>query len=103
MNVVDPILFQCRNKPAEIALSAPGTVLNIVSYGRLERSINNVCHKVLSLGLARGTLVAVFIEDVLLHAIILLALTRLGIVTISGRSKKMPWRFRASAVITDKS
>jgi len=103
MNIVEPIFTQCRNKPAEIALCAPGTALNIVSYGRLERSINNVCRKVLSFGLARGSLVAVFIDDDLLHAIVVLALARLGIASVSGRSKTMPWRFRANAVIAEKA
>ena len=39
------------------------TALNMFSYGRLERSINNVARKVLSLGISRGNFVAVFVED----------------------------------------
>ena len=103
MNIVEPIFLQCRNKPAEIALAAPGTALNVVSYGRLARSINNVCRRVISTRLSAGNRVAVFIEDKILHAIVLLALTRLGIVTISGRNKNFSKRFGIDAVIADKS
>jgi len=103
MNIVEPIFVQCRNKPAEIALVAPGTELNLVSYGRLARSINNVCRRAIAANLSAGNRVAVFIEDKILHAIILLALTRLGIVTISGRNKNFSKRLGIDAVISDKS
>jgi acyl-CoA synthetase (AMP-forming)/AMP-acid ligase II len=102
MNIVAPIFIHCRSTPAEVALAAPGTEFNIVSYGRLARSIDNACKRIISLGLAPGSRVAVFIEDPIFHAIILIALTRLGIVTISGRTKSFTWRFPVDAVIADK-
>ena len=36
MNILDSILFQCRINPALPALCAPGTPLNLVSYGKLD-------------------------------------------------------------------
>src|SRR5262245_11245867 len=93
MNIVEPIFVHCRNKPAELALAAPGTEFNIVSYARLARSINNVCRRAISAGLSAGNRVAVFIDDPIFYAIVLIALTRLGIVTISGRDRRASWQF----------
>jgi acyl-CoA synthetase (AMP-forming)/AMP-acid ligase II len=102
MNIVEPIFVQCRNKPAEIALCAPGTKFNIVSYGRLARFANNVCRRLISTGLAPGDRVAVFVGDPIFHAIILIALTRLGIVTLSGKGRDFSGLFDVNAVIADK-
>lgn len=41
MNIVDPIFVQAKNKPSELALCAPGTDFNLVSYARLQRIVNN--------------------------------------------------------------
>ena len=102
MNIAEPIFLHCRAKPAELALAAPGTAFNVVSYARLERMVNSVCLRALAAGLAIANKVAVFIEDPVIHAITLIALTRLGIVTISGRSRSFSWRFAIDAVIADK-
>jgi acyl-CoA synthetase (AMP-forming)/AMP-acid ligase II len=101
MNIVEPIFVQCRNKPAEIALAAPGTYFNIMSYARLSRAVNEVCRRTLAAGLAAGNRVTVFIDDPIFHAIVLIALTRLGIVTISGRKRNFTWRFAVDGVISD--
>jgi acyl-CoA synthetase (AMP-forming)/AMP-acid ligase II len=101
MNIVEPIFTQCRNKPAELALCAPGTDLNMVSYGRLGRSVNNVCQRLVPLDFPPLSRVAVFIADPIFHAIVLIALTRLGIVTVSGRDRNFTWRFGIDAVIAD--
>jgi acyl-CoA synthetase (AMP-forming)/AMP-acid ligase II len=103
MNIVEPIFIHCRNNPAEIALCAPGTEFNLVSYARLARLINNISRRIISLGLTAGMRVAIFIEDPILHALVVLAFTRLGIVTISGRTKEFSWRFEIHAVVADKS
>ena len=102
MNIVEPIFIHCRNKPAEVALAAPGTEFNFVSYGRLARSVNNVCHRVISAGIGPRSRVAVYIDDPIFHTIMLIALTRLGIVTISGKDKNSILRFQVNAVIADK-
>ena len=101
MNIVEPIFLHCRSKPAEVALISPGTEFNIIGYGRLAHAINNVCQRVISLGLGSGTRVAVFISDPILHAVFLIALTRLGLITISGRNRSFSWRFAIDAVIAD--
>jgi len=101
MNVVEPIFVQCRDKPAELALCAPGTNLNLVSYARLARLVDSVCWRVISAGLAPGNRVAVFIQDPLIHALILIALMRLGIVSVSGKNRGFFWPFEVNAVIAD--
>jgi acyl-CoA synthetase (AMP-forming)/AMP-acid ligase II len=101
MNIVEPIFAQCRNKPADVALCAPGTDFNMISYGRLARSVNNVCQRIVSLDLAPRSRVAVFIDDPIFHAVMLIALIRLGIVTISGRTQRFSWPFSVDAVISD--
>jgi acyl-CoA synthetase (AMP-forming)/AMP-acid ligase II len=101
MNIVEPIFAQCKNKPAELALSAPGTDFNLVSYGRLERCVNNICRRILSLGITAGNRVAVFIDDPIFHAMLLIALMKVGVVTISGRRKNFSWSFGIDAVIAE--
>ena len=102
MNIVEPIFVQCRHKPAEIAIAAPGTEFDIVSYSRLAHSVNNICYRIVSAGLEPGDRVAVFVGDPMFHAMLLVALTRMGIVTISGRSRNFSWPFEVDAVIADK-
>ena len=101
MNIVEPIFAQSANKPAELALCAPGTGFNLVSYGRLARSVNNVCRRIIAAGLLPRNRVAVFIEDPIFHAIVLIALTRLGIVTVSGTTRGFSWHFAIDAVVAD--
>ena len=99
MNIVEPIFAQCRNKPSELALCAPGTEFNLVSYARLQHSVDNICRRIIAAGIAPRSRVGVVIDDPIFHAMILIALTRLGIITISGersdlshgRSRSMAW------------
>jgi acyl-CoA synthetase (AMP-forming)/AMP-acid ligase II len=101
MNIVEPIFAQSANKPAELALCAPGTGFNLISYGRLARSVNNVCRRIIAAGLLPRNRVAVFIEDPIFHAIVLIALTRLGTVTVSGTTRGFSWHFAIDAVVAD--
>jgi acyl-coenzyme A synthetase/AMP-(fatty) acid ligase len=103
VNVIEPLLLQCRHQPDALALCAPGTPLNIVSYGRLEKLINTMAARALSLGLARGNVVAVVLGDVIVHAALTLALARLGIVTLSARSVDFPASLRLDAIITEQA
>ena len=68
LNILDPILFQCRVNPALPALCAPGTPLNVISYGRLERFIHSVAVRAEQSGLKRGMTVALACYDPLLHS-----------------------------------
>jgi acyl-CoA synthetase (AMP-forming)/AMP-acid ligase II len=101
VNILDPILYQCRINPALPALCAPGTPLNIVSYGRLARLIDSVAVRAQAHGLKSGMTVAILCGDPITHAVLVLGLTRLGAVTLSARDLRLPAECQIAAVITD--
>ena len=39
MNIIEPILFQCKLNPLTMAICAPGSAIESVSYGQLEAFI----------------------------------------------------------------
>jgi long-chain acyl-CoA synthetase len=102
MNVVDPILFHCKSIPLAPAISAPGQNMSLISYGRLQQAINNVGQKAISLGLKRGSVIAVMIEDRILDAAITLGLMRIGAVTFQGRATQIASAIDVEAIITDR-
>jgi len=93
MNIVEPILFHCKQNPAAPAICTPGTSLNIISYGRLAQFIFNIGRRALSEALVRGQIVAILVKEDIFHAALILALTRLGIVTVSCREQNFPKRY----------
>ena len=101
MNIVDAILFQCRRQPPVAAICVPGQDRGLISYRRLEQSIHNISRRLLALGLPPGSVVAVDIGDMILHAATLLAATRLGLATLSIRGGLPPLPFKIDALITD--
>jgi fatty-acyl-CoA synthase len=101
MNIVDPILYQCRHRPSEAAICCPGTKTNVISYGRLERFINNIGRQALALGITRGQVVAILVADKIFHAAIVLGLTRLGVLTVSARHEKLPKELNVDVAISD--
>jgi acyl-coenzyme A synthetase/AMP-(fatty) acid ligase len=75
----------------------------LISYGRLAQSIHNVTRAILAHGVSCGDVVAVLIKDQILHAVVVLALTRLGAITVSARSTTIPNELNAAAAITDQA
>ncbi|MES1149203.1 MAG: AMP-binding protein, partial [Bradyrhizobium guangdongense] len=102
MNIIDAILYQCRINPAVPAICAPGTALNVVSYGRLERFIMSVAGRAAKLGLTSGTTTAILCDDPVLHSALLLGLTHAGIATVSLRCAQLPAGVVIQAVISDR-
>jgi len=102
MNIVDPILFQCRQQPPTAAICAPGPGIGLISYRRLEAFIHNITRRLLSYGLQPGNIAAIGVEDVIFHVAIMLALTRLGVATISLRNIGSP-PIHVDAYISDKA
>ena len=100
MNIVDPIMFQCRRQPPTAAICVPGPGIGLISYRRLEMFVHNISRRLLSLDLSPGSIVAVNIDDVIFHAAILLALTRLGMITISLRRDNISAPISIDALIT---
>ncbi len=101
MNIIAPLFYQCHYNAHVAALCVPGTPDTLVSYGRLARLINNASRKALQLGLAPGQVVAIFVNNPILHTVITLGLLRLGVVTFSGRNPELPRELRVDALITD--
>src|SRR5262245_66170921 len=85
MNIVDPILFQCRQQPPVAAICVPGADIGLISYRRLALFIHNISRRLAATGLRPGQLVAVSIEDQIFHIAILLALARLGMGSVLAR------------------
>ena len=101
MNIVEAILFQCRQNPPAAALCAPGTALNLVSYARLARFIHNIGRRALAAGIRPGQTVAIQVKDYIFHAAIALALARMGVATLSVADLNVPAGLRVDFVITD--
>jgi acyl-CoA synthetase (AMP-forming)/AMP-acid ligase II len=85
MNIVDPILFQCRRQPPVAAICVPGAETGLISYRRLALFIHNISRRLAATGLRPGQLVAVSIADQIFHIAMLLALARLGMASVSTR------------------
>lgn len=101
MNITDPIAFQCRMNPDALAICAPGTALHALNYGLLGRCIHSVGRTALASGLKPGQIVAILVQDKIFHATLILGLTRVGIVTVSARSTRLPKEIGVEAIVTD--
>ena len=100
-NITDAILYQCKLNPWGLAICTPGSPIDSISYGQLQVAIDNIARSALDHGLAPGQTVAVFVDSTIFHAATIFALTRLGIVTVSGRMGKIPKELPTDAVIAD--
>jgi len=101
MNIVDLVLYQCRQRPPAPALCAPASDFNVVSYARLERFIHNISRRARALSLARGDIAAILIRDPILHLAFILGLSRIGVVTMSVRSPDLPKELQTAALISE--
>jgi acyl-CoA synthetase (AMP-forming)/AMP-acid ligase II len=101
MNIVEPILFQARFQPEAPALCALGD--DVVSYARLAAQMNNIARRAMSAGLKRGSVVALSIDNQLLHAVVILGLTQVGIIPMSVAMQKAPPGLKIDAVIKNTS
>jgi acyl-CoA synthetase (AMP-forming)/AMP-acid ligase II len=102
MNIVEPILFHCKTQAPVPAMCAPGNALPLISYGRLEQFIYNVARNARAHGLAPGNVVALLIDEPILHAAFILGFAYLGVETVSLRSPDVPKELRFDAVIADR-
>jgi acyl-CoA synthetase (AMP-forming)/AMP-acid ligase II len=98
MNIVEPILFQARYRPEAVALCAPGN--DVVSYAQLVLQMNAIAGRAIALGLRPASVVALSIEEPLLHAAVILGLAQVGIVTVSVARHKPPPGLKVDAVIS---
>jgi acyl-CoA synthetase (AMP-forming)/AMP-acid ligase II len=101
MNIVEPILYQCKLNPFATAIATPGSGINAIRYGHLERLIHNVARSAIKAGLAPGDIAAIFVSDAILHTTLILGLTRIGVVTMSLTEPKLPEHIAADVIATD--
>jgi len=101
VNIVDPILFQCRVNADQPAICAPGARLEPVTYAQLEYMLNSLTRTVLELGFKQGDIVGVFLNNKIFHVVLTLALTRIGLVTVSCRDRTLPKELDAAAAFVD--
>ena len=101
MNIVDPILYQCRRQPPAVAMCVPGPGIGLISYRRLEAFVHNFSRRLHALGLPERSIVAVNIGDVIFHTVALLASIRLGLITLSLREGEGSLPLKIDALIAD--
>lgn len=101
MNIIDPILFQCRINSGQPAICAPGETIEAMTYAQLEFMLNALTRAVLQFGFKRGQVVGVDIGNKILHVVLTLALARIGVVTVSCRGRTLPKELGAVAVMTE--
>jgi acyl-CoA synthetase (AMP-forming)/AMP-acid ligase II len=101
MNIVEPILFQCKLNPLTPAICAPGSEISSVTYGILEKLIHNAARSGLQSGIAPGQTVALFVQDTILHASLIFGLMRIGAATMSLRSARVPPGIDVDVILTD--
>jgi acyl-CoA synthetase (AMP-forming)/AMP-acid ligase II len=100
MNIVEPILFQARHQPGAPALCAPGH--DAISYERLAAQMNIIARRASSVGLVGGNVVALSLDEPLLHAAFILGLTQVGIIPVSVADHKPPDGLAVDAVISSR-
>ncbi|WP_082649648.1 AMP-binding protein, partial [Bradyrhizobium lablabi] len=101
MNLVDPILFQCKFQPSAPAIIVAGGNAP-VSYRQLGLFISNISSRTSRQGVVRGQVVALVIKDQLLHVACVLGLSALGVVTVSAHQMQLPTALQIDAVFSEK-
>ncbi len=101
MNIVEPIFFQCKLNPLAAAVCVPGSKYGTVSYGLLEQFIYNAANAALTAGIVRGQLVAIYLNDTVLHTALILGLMHIGAATLSLRDPKAIPGINPDVILTD--
>ena len=79
----------------------PGSHYGPVSFGRLQTMSNAIGLRCLAAGLTAGDVVAILSNDPVFHLATILALDRIGVVSLSTGQPNLPDEFTIDAVITD--
>lgn len=99
MNILEPILFQARYQPEAPALCAQG--IDVISYAALVAQMNNVARRAIASGLAPGSIVGISVDQPLLHAALILGLTRAGIIPVSVGAGRTPAGLKIDAFVSN--
>jgi acyl-CoA synthetase (AMP-forming)/AMP-acid ligase II len=102
MNIIEPMLFQCKLNPLALAICVPGSPYGSVTYGMLERFIQSTAQMAVKSGVTPGNVVAIYIAaDTVLHLALILGLTHIGAVTLSLRAPRLVPGIKPDLVLTD--
>jgi acyl-CoA synthetase (AMP-forming)/AMP-acid ligase II len=101
MNIIEPILFQCKLNPSTTAICVPGSKSGSIPYGMLGALIHNVARAALKAGIGPGHVVATYIDDHILHTALILGLMHAGATTLSLRSPRPVAGIKPDVIITD--
>src|SRR5262249_418644 len=88
-------------QPHAVALCVPGESHSIITYEQLARLIRNVARNADAAGLNPADVVVTFVEDGVMHALLLLGLTYAGMVPLSGRNANLPLEIQIDAILCD--
>jgi acyl-CoA synthetase (AMP-forming)/AMP-acid ligase II len=101
MNIVEPILFQCKLNPFVTAICEPGSKFGSIRYGMLEAFIHNVARTAHKSGIVPGNVVATYISDTILHTAFILGLMHIGATTLSLKGPKPVAGITPDVILTD--
>ncbi len=101
MNIVEPILAQARYQPHAVAICVPGERHAIVTYAQVAAIIHDIARHAFEIGLRPGDTVVIFVDDGIMHALLILGLAKAGVVTISGRNPELPREIKIDMIISD--
>jgi len=101
MNIVEPILFQCKLNPLSTAICVPGSKFGSVRYGMLEAFVHNVARNAVKFGILPGNVVGTYITDTVLHSAIVLGLMHVGATSLSLRGPKPIAGITPDVTLTD--
>ena len=99
---VDRIRWQCRIRPREPALALPAPFQDVITYGQLDRCMNNVGRRLSEMGVVPGGVYGVLVKDALLHLVLSLALDELGAASMALHDLKIPTAWSLETILSDR-
>src|SRR5258708_32662279 len=93
VNIADAFQFQAFYHPTSLAICVPGSQYGPVSYGRLQAMTNAIGWRCLAAGMKAGHVVAIVSNDPVFHLATILALKRIGVVSLSTGYPRLPAEF----------
>lgn len=101
VNIADAFQFQAFYHPTSLAVCVPGSHYGPVSFGRLQAMSNSIGWRCINAGLKAGDVAAILSDDPVFHLATILALKRIGVVSLSTGQPSLPDEFTIDAAITD--
>jgi acyl-coenzyme A synthetase/AMP-(fatty) acid ligase len=101
VNIGEQVEWHSIQAPQSAALSIPGPYRDTVSYFRLNAMIQIAGQRLVEAGAAPSRSYGLWVQDTLLHIVLLLALERLGAISVSLTSVESAVALSLDAVLSD--